>query len=140
MKKSRITRSQKARRKPSLLMSICGTNFQKSKSIPFARSETHLTEVAENLCSGMNKYAQSKDKETGKLEFIRTDSRNGEGVTLENVSMSGDISKKLRYVCDNILEEHEEALISHFKSNSVDSFCKDVTGLCSENEKSKSEL
>ena len=65
--------------------------------VPYARSETHLTEVMEKLCSDMNKYARSTDKETGKLKYVRTDSRNGKPVTLENVSISGDTAEKLRY-------------------------------------------
>eukprot|EP00112_Aurelia_sp_Birch-Aquarium-sp1_P026745 Seg97.7 transcript_id=Seg97.7/GoldUCD/mRNA.D3Y31 product="Protein canopy 2" protein_id=Seg97.7/GoldUCD/D3Y31 len=116
---------------------------QKSTSIPYSRSETHLTEITENLCSEMNKYAQSKDKETNRLKFIRTDSRDGKGVTLENVSMSGEISNQLRYACENILEEHEEDIIKYFKKNRVDpfsGFCKKVTGLCSKGNDGKNEL
>ncbi len=108
---------------------------QNTKSIPYARSETHLTEVSENLCSQMNKYAQSKDKETGALKFVRTDSRDGEPVTLENVSLSGDFSNKLRYVCDNIIEEHEEDIVKYFKKereNSVAGFCTKLTKLCTD--------
>ncbi len=111
---------------------------QHSKSIPYARSETHLTEVAENLCGEMNKYAQSKDKDSGKINFVRTDSRDDSTVKLENVSMSGEISNKLRYVCESILEEHEEDIISYFKKNkksSFQKFCRNL-GLCKKNERS----
>eukprot|EP00794_Sanderia_malayensis_P000089 gene89-693_t len=108
---------------------------QKSKTIPYARSETHLTEVSENLCSEMNKFAKSKDKDTGEMKFIRTESRNNEPIKLENVSISGDISNRLRYICDNIIEEHEEDIINYFKNNhgenSVIGFCTKLTKLCS---------
>ena len=117
---------------------------QKSKSILYARSETHLTEVSENLCSGVNNYAQSKDKDTGRVKFVRTNSRDGEAITLENVSLSGDISDKLRFTCENIIEEHEEDIIKYFKksrNNYVKGFCTKVTKLCSnKNDENKSEL
>lgn len=111
---------------------------QKSKTIPYARSEVHLTEVTENLCSDMNKYAHTRDKSTNKLKLIRTDSRDGKAVTLENVSMNGDISERLRYVCDNIIEEHEEDIVKFFKKdrkNPVQGFCSKLTKLCSEGQK-----
>lgn len=45
----------------------------------------------------MNNYAESTEKETGRKRYIRTSSRNGEAVTLENISMSGDIAKTLKF-------------------------------------------
>ena len=116
---------------------------QRSRSIPYARSEVHLTEVTENLCSNMNKYAHTRDELTKQLKFIRTESRNGEAITLENVSMSGEISERLRYVCENIIEEHEEDIINYFKQDQKDSlnhFCSKVTKLCSESNEVNDEL
>ena len=106
---------------------------QKQKTIPYARSEVHLTEIVENLCSNMNKYAQARDKSTNKLKYIRTEARDGEAITLENVSLSGEISEKLRYVCESIIEEHEEDIISYFKKvrkDPVKGFCSKKTNLC----------
>ena len=116
---------------------------QKQKTIPYARSEVHLTEVVENLCSNMNKYAQSRDKVTNKLKFIRTESRDGEAITLENVSMSGEISEKLRYVCENIIEDHEEGIIKYFKKDREDpvkGFCAKKAKLCFEEKEGNDEL
>lgn len=45
----------------------------------------------------MNNYAESTEKETGRKRYIRTSSRNGKAVTLENISMSGDIAKTLKF-------------------------------------------
>jgi len=116
---------------------------QKQKTIPYARSEVHLTEVVENLCSNMNKYAQSRDKVTNKLKFIRTESRDGEAITLENVSLSGEISEKLRYVCENIIEDHEEGIIRYFKKERKDpvkGFCTKKAKLCLEEKEGNDEL
>lgn len=51
----------------------------------------------ENVCERMQNYAESTDKETGRKSYIRTSSRNGEAVKLENISMSGDIAKTLKF-------------------------------------------
>jgi hypothetical protein len=57
-------------------------------------------EILENVCERMNNYAESTNKETGRKSYIRTSSRTGEAVTLENISMSGDIAKSLKFaVC-----------------------------------------
>ena len=49
----------------------------------------------------MNNYAESTDKTTGRKSYIRTSSRNGEAVTLENISLSGDIAKALKFAVWN---------------------------------------
>lgn len=49
----------------------------------------------------MNNYAESSDRKTGRKTYIRTSSRNGEAVTLENISMSGDIAKALKFAVRN---------------------------------------
>lgn len=106
---------------------------QKSRVIPYARSEVHLTEITENLCSQMNMYGQSIDKSTNKISFVRTGSRDGKSVTLENISMGGKISENLRYLCEIIIEKHEEDIIKFFKENHgnyVQGFCSNVTKLC----------
>lgn len=64
--------------------------------IPYARSETHLTEVLEKICEKMSQYAESKDPTTGKISYIRTSSRDGSPVNLSNVSLSGEIAEKLK--------------------------------------------
>ena len=64
--------------------------------MPYARSETHLTEITEELCQRMNQYALSTDKKTGEVNYILTKSRDGNPVTLENVSMSSQTADELR--------------------------------------------
>ena len=54
------------------------------------------------MCEKMNNYAESSDPTTGKKSYIRTSSRNGEAVTLSNVAISGDITKKLKHAVSNL--------------------------------------
>lgn len=106
---------------------------QQSKSIPYARSETHLAEVLENVCERMNNYAESTDKTTGRKSYIRTSSRNGEAVTLENISLSGDIAKALKFACESVIEDHEDEILEIFKKegeNEVEELCERQTELC----------
>ena len=110
---------------------------QRSKTIPYARSETHLVEILENVCDRMNNYAESTNKETGRKNYIRTSSRTGEAVTLENISMSGDIAKSLKFACESVIEDHEDTIIQVFKQerkDTTDEFCQRQTDLC-ENDK-----
>jgi hypothetical protein len=44
----------------------------------------------------MKQYAESTDPDTGKTSYIRTSSRDGSPVSLSNVSLSGEISEKLK--------------------------------------------
>ncbi|CAB4006928.1 Hypothetical predicted protein [Paramuricea clavata] len=105
---------------------------QRSKTIPYARSETHLIEILENVCERMNNYAESTDKKTGRKRYIRTSSRTGEAVTLENISMSGDIAKALKFACESVIEDHEEMIVDIFKQereDTADELCQKQTGI-----------
>jgi len=108
------------------------TGNQQNKKVKYARSETHLTEVTESLCEKMNQYGVSTNKD-GSVKYVLTAPRNGEEITLENVSMGSDAAEKLKHICNSIIEENEENIIDHFKKPSTDSkkvFCADVAELC----------
>lgn len=81
----------------------------------------------------MNNYAESTDKKTGRKTYIRTSSRNGEGVTLENISLSGDIAKALKFACESVIEDHEDTILEFFKNegqHEVEELCERRTDLC----------
>lgn len=53
----------------------------------------------ESLCDKMNTYGKSSDTTTGAVKYVRTSPREGEGsVSLENVSISGEVAEKLRFM------------------------------------------
>ncbi|EDO43576.1 predicted protein, partial [Nematostella vectensis] len=91
-----------------------------TRQIPYARSEAHLTELLENTCENMKQYAESTDQSNGKKTYIRTSSRDGKPVTLSNVSISGDVSEKLKFACENIVGEHDEEIIDILKKEGKD--------------------
>ena len=45
--------------------------------IPYARSQTHLIELTENICKNFEDYAQAKEKKTGKPTVIRITTPDG---------------------------------------------------------------
>jgi len=54
----------------------------------------------------MNQYALSTDKETGEEKYILTKSRDGQPITLENVSMSSQTADELRHLVCIILNSY----------------------------------
>ncbi|XP_039267938.1 protein canopy homolog 1-like isoform X2 [Styela clava] len=114
---------------------------QKSSKVSYARSEIHLTELLEDVCSKMNGYAESKS-DSGKREYVRTSSRDGEAIALNNISISGDISKKLKYACESIIEDHEDEFVALFAKgdkNIIEKVCRDLGEYCKD-EQTKDEL
>ncbi|XP_035657724.1 protein canopy homolog 2-like [Branchiostoma floridae] len=111
---------------------------QKTWEIPYARSEVYLTELVETVCEKMNQYAQSTDPDTQKKSYVRTSSRNGETLSLSNISMNQDISKALRFACESIIEDFEDDMVKLFSKEGPklhelqNSLCMETAELCSE--------
>ncbi|XP_031559385.1 protein canopy homolog 2-like [Actinia tenebrosa] len=104
-----------------------------SRKIPYARSETHLTELLENICDNMKQYAESTEPDTGKKTYVRTSSHDGSPVNLSNISMSGEIAEKLKHTCEDILGEHDEEVIEvlkHEHDNQKAALCSQILHLC----------
>jgi len=69
--------------------------------IPLARSELHLTELLEDVCNRMSDYGESASS-NGNRNFIRTSTRDGSGIKLENVQISATLHSQLKFaVCFN---------------------------------------
>jgi len=112
-------------------------NQMKRRTIPYARSETHLTEITEELCERMNQYALSTDKNTGEVKYVLTKSRDGNPVTLENVSMSSQTADELRNLCNAFIEDNDENMVEYFKQKHDDpknDFCHNIAEVCDSEE------
>ena len=46
----------------------------------------------------MNEYATSVNKETGEVKYVLTKSRNGEDITLEDVTMGSEDAENLKHM------------------------------------------
>jgi len=69
--------------------------------IPLARSELHLTELLEDVCSDMSNYGEMISS-NGNRNFIRISTHDGSGVKLDNVQISATVHSRLKFaVCFN---------------------------------------
>ncbi|XP_029646376.1 protein canopy homolog 2 [Octopus sinensis] len=106
---------------------------QNTHEVPYGRSELHLVEIMENLCESTKHYAETTNK-LGKKSLIRTMTYNGEAVSLDDFKVNSELSEKLKYMCDNILEEYEEKMIELFRRLDIKDhgtrLCRDVMRVC----------
>jgi len=94
-----------------------GDGTQTRRLIPFARSQEHLTEVVDNVCKGFEDYAQAKYKSSGEPTIIRLMTHEGNmNPLMSQVDMipDDDLNTKLKFYCENIVEEMEETLLEMF--------------------------
>jgi len=122
----------------------------------FARSETHISELLESVCKEVtDNYVLAKDKETGKKKLNRMVTRDGKmsgdvdfSALMEDAQNTKDTppdakSKKVKFACESFVEDYEDELIQHFKTEeeTVQALCADVADFCSEDDfKPKDEL
>ncbi|XP_028833881.1 protein canopy-1 isoform X2 [Denticeps clupeoides] len=107
------------------------------KKVPFARSETHLTELLEGVCTSMSDYALYVDPDTKEKSYKRFAPRtekSGDFPDFKNFQFDGpDGSNSLKFACETIVEEFEEDIISLFASEAdhvADKLCADLSGHC----------
>merc|ERR1712001_11237 len=103
--------------------------------IPYGRSQTHLTEVAETVCKeNFEEYAQAKWKKTGKPTIIRLQTHTGNmNPDMGKVDIVPDenLNKSLKFHCESIVEEAEGDLLEVFAGKedietSVDKFADEI--------------
>lgn len=77
-----------------------------AKKIPYAKSETYLTELLESVCDKMDDYARAKYKSNGKLTVLRivtdTGAMNPEASKVDFVQ-DGDLNKSLKHYVSSLL-------------------------------------
>uniref|UniRef100_UPI00398E5073 protein canopy homolog 1-like n=1 Tax=Pristiophorus japonicus TaxID=55135 RepID=UPI00398E5073 len=115
---------------------ISADGSQKPNEIPYARSETHLLELFENVCSNMDDYALYVDPETQKKTYMRFAPRDSEkmsSVDFNNFKFDPENSKSLKFVCESIMEEYEDEIISlfaHEADHVADQLCIEKSEMC----------
>ncbi|XP_038654322.1 protein canopy homolog 1-like isoform X2 [Scyliorhinus canicula] len=109
---------------------------QKPNEISYARSETHLLELFETICSNMDDYALYVDPETQKRTYMRFAPRDSEklgSVDFKNFKFDPENSKSLKFVCEGIVEEYEDEIISlfaHEADHVADKLCSEKSEMC----------
>ncbi|XP_032090466.1 protein canopy homolog 1 [Thamnophis elegans] len=109
------------------------------KKIPFAKSETFLTDILENICDRMNDYKLEDDPVTKKKIFKRYAPRKDEEIypIYKQYFFYSDAYKPLKYACETIIEQYEDEIFSVITREShslADKLCIEKSGLCQEAE------
>ncbi|XP_043920717.1 protein canopy homolog 1 [Protopterus annectens] len=119
---------------------------QTRKEIPLARSETHLTELLENVCTKMSDYSLYVDPETQEKNYIRFAPRDNEQMgsfDFNNFQFNPENSEHMKHACESIVEEYEDEIISLFAQEAdhvADKLCIEKSDLCARIPSSHSEL
>ncbi|XP_066544259.1 protein canopy-1 isoform X2 [Amia ocellicauda] len=120
----------------------------KDQKVPLARSETHLTELLEEVCNKMNDYAHYVDpntKEKSYKRFAPRDDDKSAFADFENFQFGDgpESSKSLVFACESVVEEYEDEIISLFAREAdhvAEKLCSEVSGLCKATVPSRGEL
>ncbi|KAG5286859.1 hypothetical protein AALO_G00019550 [Alosa alosa] len=117
------------------------------KKVPFARSETQLTELLEGVCNSMSDYALYVDPDTKDKSYKRFAPRSNSGgdfPDFNNFKFDGpEGSNALKFACETIVEELEDDIISLFGHESehvADKLCGKISGHCKGSQGQRSEL
>uniref|UniRef100_A0A3P9P5L8 Canopy FGF signaling regulator 1 n=1 Tax=Poecilia reticulata TaxID=8081 RepID=A0A3P9P5L8_POERE len=87
------------------------------KKVPFARSETHLSELLDGVCNSMSDYALYIDPDTHHKQYRRFAPRvsgsSEDFPDFENFKFDGpEASNNLKFACETLVEELEDDIIS----------------------------
>ncbi|XP_039609560.1 protein canopy-1 isoform X1 [Polypterus senegalus] len=108
------------------------------KKVPLAKSETYLTELLEKVCGHMDDYSLYVDPETKVKSYKRFAPRGDDKSMLENFQNfqfgnGPENSKILKFVCESIVEEYEDDIISLYTQEAdhvADKLCSEISDLC----------
>ncbi|ESN91699.1 hypothetical protein HELRODRAFT_165760 [Helobdella robusta] len=105
---------------------------QKLNDIPLARSEVHLYEKLEGICTNLQNYALSTTAEGGSV-YLRKVSSSGQVATGVNLQSFGDMGR-FEHTCHNLVEDHEEDIIPALQSLTNEDYheiiCIDLASVC----------
>ncbi|XP_044265999.1 protein seele [Tribolium madens] len=106
------------------------------KSVSQAKSEVHLSEMIEDICTKMDDYVRATWKSNGTLtllKLITEDGKMNNDMSEVNLVQDDDLNKSLKYYCEGIMEELEENIIKHFQSDTKDihkKVCVEESAIC----------
>ncbi|KAJ6628254.1 U4/U6.U5 tri-snRNP-associated protein 1 [Pseudolycoriella hygida] len=91
--------------------------FSEMKSVQYSKSETYLTELMDTICKKMEDYAKARHKTSRKLLILKMVTDEGTMNPLMSAVdfvQDGDLNKSLEHFCLEVLEDHEEAILTEF--------------------------
>ncbi|XP_037537986.1 protein canopy-1 [Nematolebias whitei] len=120
----------------------------KDKKVPFARSETHLSELLDQVCNSMSDYALYTDPDTQSRQYRRFAPRSSEAMgdfpDFKQFHFDGpEASDALKFACETVVEELEDDIVSLFSQdgkNMEEELCNRVSGYCKDGSHLNEEL
>uniref|UniRef100_A0A3P8UDT9 Canopy FGF signaling regulator 1 n=1 Tax=Amphiprion percula TaxID=161767 RepID=A0A3P8UDT9_AMPPE len=120
----------------------------KDKKVPFARSETHLSELLDGVCNSMSDYALHVDPDTQHKQYIRFAPRSSTDTSsfpdFKNFQFDGpEASNVLKFACETVVEELEDDIISVFSQdmeNVHEELCNRISDYCKDGNRISEEL
>ncbi|KAB0803282.1 hypothetical protein PPYR_00252 [Photinus pyralis] len=114
-------------------------NFQQ-KTVSEAKSEVHLSELADKACDKIDDYVRATWKDSGKLTLLRLTTSSGSlnsDISSVDIIQDDDLNKSLKYYCDGIINDYEDSIIDHFKNEGDVAYevCNRESNLCTEFDK-----
>ncbi|KAG8039710.1 hypothetical protein G9C98_000439 [Cotesia typhae] len=107
-----------------------------NKKVPIIESETHFSEILENVCVKLDDYVRARYKSNKKLTIFNLISPSG-GMNPDmgkvNIVQDSDLNKSLRFTCEEIIDDNEDYITSIFKKDSsdiVNQICTRSLSLC----------
>ncbi|XP_076641136.1 canopy family protein seele isoform X2 [Halictus rubicundus] len=107
-----------------------------TKKVFLAQSEIQIHDVLDNICEKMSDYVRATYKSNGELTILNLMGPAG-GMNPEvakvDIIQDGDLNKSLKYNCESIVEEFEDAIISLFVHKADDTkyqLCTNIAKLC----------
>jgi len=115
-----------------------GDGTQNRVIVPYARSESHMTELVDTICTNFEDYAQAKTKSSGRPAIIRITTHEGNmnpKFGEYDVVPDDDLNTRLKFYCENIVEDHEDDILAIFTKNLPNpevELCNKRSGLCAD--------
>ncbi|XP_043939651.1 protein canopy homolog 2 isoform X1 [Protopterus annectens] len=77
---------------------------QSVSEVPYARSESHLTELLEKICEKMKEYGEKIDSHTHRKTYVRVLTRDGTKMDLSETKFNEDVTAELKFaICVTML-------------------------------------
>ncbi|XP_028283700.1 protein canopy-1 [Parambassis ranga] len=120
----------------------------KDKKVPLARSETHLSELLDEVCNSMSDYALHVDPKTQHKQYMRFAPRSSGSTSdfpdFKNFQFDGpEASNALKFACETVVEELEDDIISAISQDLEDvheELCNRVSDYCKDSSHTNEEL
>ncbi|XP_005110075.1 protein canopy homolog 2 [Aplysia californica] len=104
------------------------------KEKKYARSDSHLEEIFEDICEKLRQYGELTN-EDGSKSIVRTSGFWGQRLETTGLNLDREAGKMLKYKCDDFLENHEEEMISLLQRENIPDYekiiCGEETKVCS---------